>query len=269
MLQSIKKILIVGSTHGHERIGLAVIEELKKLNIPNDQLRFEIGNPRASEKNIPFIDSDLNRIFPGNPNGTYEERLAFELLPKIRDVDLVIDIHSTNTTDLSENSMLIVTKYDTVTRDIVGTINPPKVLVMKYKSDSALISQARIGVAFEYGKDTSESVLQATLFDIAEVLIACGFISRNPYTTTKHNERTDAFEVYDSYKKDFLGKFTLAPEIKNFQLVTQGSFLGVTDSGVEVLADESFVPILFGENRYTEILGFKAKKIAPPTKEWR
>ena len=49
------KILIVASTHGHERIGLKVIEELKQLNIDENLVSFEIGNPKASEKNIPFF----------------------------------------------------------------------------------------------------------------------------------------------------------------------------------------------------------------------
>ena len=57
-----KKILIVGSTHGHERIGLKVIDELRKLNIDSDFLNFEIGNPRASGKNIPFTENDLNTV---------------------------------------------------------------------------------------------------------------------------------------------------------------------------------------------------------------
>lgn len=260
MISNINKILIVGSTHGHERIGLRVIEELQKLDIPKDRLAFVVGNPRASEENKPFFESDLNRVFPGNSTGTYEEQRAFELSPRIKEVDLVIDIHSTNTTDLSGDSMLIVTKYDDDTKKVIDIIKPPRVLVMKYKNENNLISQARIGIAFEYGKDTSEAVLEATLYDISEILMSCGLITKNPYTT-KNNERTDVFEVYNSYKKDFGGKFALASDIQNFRMVTRGALLGTTNSGEQVLASEDFIPILFGENRYTEILGFMARKL--------
>lgn len=261
MISNVNKILIVGSTHGHERIGLRVIEELQKLDIPKGRLDFVVGNPRASEENVPFVESDLNRVFPGDSSGTYEEKRAFELSPKIKEADLVIDIHSTNTTDLSGDSMLIVTKYDDNTRKVIDIIKPPKVLVMKYKNENNLISQAKIGIALEYGKDTSEAVLGATLHDISEVLMSCGLITKNSYTTTKNNERTDVFEVYDSYKKDFNGKLALASDIQNFHMVTRGTVLGTTDSGEQVLASEDFIPILFGENRYTEILGFKARKL--------
>lgn len=255
------KILVVGSTHGHERIGLKVIDELRKLNIDREFLDFEIGNPKASELNIPFVESDLNRIFPGKENGTYEEVRAYELLSKIKSADLVIDIHSTNTTDLSDKSMLIVTKYDDATKSIVKVVKPPKVLYMKYRGDNALISNANIGIAFEYGKDISEEVLNATLYDIAEVLRHCKLISVNPYATKKINLDTEAFEVYDVFKKDFEGSYLLSKEIRNFQTINKGSVVCTTDGGKQILAEEDFIPILFGENRYTEILGFKAKRI--------
>lgn len=255
------KILVVGSTHGHERIGLKVIDELKKLNIGREFLDFEIGNPKASELNIPFVESDLNRIFPGKEDGTYEEIRAYELLPKIKAADLVIDIHSTNTTNLSDKSMLIVTKYDDATKDIIDTIKPPKVLYMKYKGDRALISNANIGIAFEYGKDTSEEVLDATLYDIVEVLRHYKLILVNPYTTKKTNLDTEVFEVYDVFKKDFEGSYVLSKDVQNFKIINKGTLVCTLSDGKEVLADENFIPILFGENRYTEILGFKARRV--------
>lgn len=255
------KILIIGSTHGHERIGLLVQEELKKLGISPELLGFEVGNPKASEQNIPFIESDLNRVFPGKVDGTYEERRAHELLPKIQTADLVIDIHSTNTTDLSLDSMLIVTKYDEATKKLTDLINPPTLLVMKYKSGNALISQAKIGIAFEYGKDSSVPVLEATLHDIGKLLVAYGMLSDNPYPPARPEAQARVFEVYDAFVKNFEGPYKLSPEVKNFIVQNEGTVLGVTETGQKILAPESFVPILFGENRYTEILGFKARQI--------
>ena len=258
-----KKILIVGSTHGHERIGLKVIDELRKLNIDSDFLNFEIGNPRASGKNIPFTENDLNRIFPGKEHGTYEEMRAYELSPKIKEAYLVIDIHSTNTTDLSDASVLIVTKYNKESKEIIDIIKPPKVLYMKYKGGNALISQAKIGIAFEYGKDSSVDVLNAILYDIAEVFISFGVLEKNPYKTTKPITETESeiFEVYDVFKKDFIGSYKLNSDLKNFVNLVKGDVICNIDMDKQILAEEDFTPILFGESRYTDILGFKAKKI--------
>lgn len=256
-----KKILIVGSTHGHERIGLKVIEELTKLNLSTDQVFFEVGNPLASEKNIPYTESDLNRVFPGRKDGTYEERRAFVLSQKIVQMDVVIDIHSTNTTDLSDNSMLIVTKYDRATQEIIAAVRPPKVLYMRYKGENALISAARIGIAFEYGEDDSQKVLQGILHDIAVILIQQGVLMVNPYSNPRERRSTDVFEVYDVFEKRVRGECIVDKGIQNFRLCTKGTVVARASSGEEVYAEEDFLPILFRENRYTEILGFKARQI--------
>ncbi len=255
------KILIVGSTHGHEKIGLRVIEELGKLNLDSSQVEFIVGNPKASELGVPFTEGDLNRVFPGRPDGNYEEKRAFELSEKILQADLVIDIHSTKTTDLSENPMVIVTKYDEETKKVLDTISPPKVLIMRYKSDNALISQAKIGIAFEYGLDDSESVINATVHDIATILMNYGLINQNPFSNPLEVSTSSVYDVYDAFKKNFEGEYVLADQIENFKLVHQGEIICKTKSNEEILADEDFYPILFGNNRYKDILGFKAKKI--------
>ena len=86
-------------------------------------------------------------------------------------------------------------------------------------------------------------------------------ISPEAVELTKQNIETETFEVYDVFKKDFVGPFMLSSDIKNFHITKKGSVVCELDMNKQVLADEDFVPILFGENRYTEILGFKAKKI--------
>ncbi len=256
-----KKVLVVASTHGHERIGLKVIEELVKLKIDKTSLRLEIGNPMASEKNIPYLESDLNRIFPGKKDGNYEERRADQLQSIIEDFDIVIDVHSTKTTDLGDDSMLIVTKINSETQEIIDTIKPPKVLLMKYKSDNALISAAKAGIAFEYGMDDSHDVLQATLFDIVEILIFSGIIKNNPYSNPRIYKKTKIYDVYAAFEKDFVGGYTLDAAMENFSLCKKGQIVCTSESGENVYSREDFYPILFGNNRYTNILGFKSKLI--------
>ncbi len=254
------KILIVGSTHGHEKIGQYVIHELRKKVPKLISLEYIIGNPKAAEKNIPFVESDLNRVFPGNPRGTYEERLANQLRKKIMEVDLVIDIHSTKTTDYSSNSMLIITKLDQQTRMLIEIINPPKVLLMKYKNTNALISEAKIGIAFEYGRDNSKKVLNATLHDIGNLLVHNTLLKQNPFKFKKNIIKTQYFEVYDVCKKEFEGSFKIKKDFENFKLLKKGQIIGKKEDGELLLADEDFYPIMFGKNRYTTILGFKARK---------
>src|SRR5690242_12123871 len=83
---------IVGAMHGNES-GPAIIEKLKKLKV-RKTIKYIIANPEAREKNVRFIDSDLNRSFPGKKDGNREERLAYQLRKIGKDIDILIDLHS-------------------------------------------------------------------------------------------------------------------------------------------------------------------------------
>src|SRR3989344_3478812 len=68
----------------------------------------------------------------------------------IKSADIVIDIHST-TSELRD--ALIVTKLNNKIKEYVYIISPKYLLVMNATKKTVLISHAKIGLAFEYGKD--------------------------------------------------------------------------------------------------------------------
>ena len=45
-------------------------------------------------KRWPFENQDINSIFPGNPQGTTAERIAYALYDSISEADVCIDVHS-------------------------------------------------------------------------------------------------------------------------------------------------------------------------------
>ncbi|OGZ11452.1 MAG: hypothetical protein A2942_04360 [Candidatus Lloydbacteria bacterium RIFCSPLOWO2_01_FULL_50_20] len=57
-------------------------------------LDFVLGNPKAYERNIRFIDRDLNASF-GVSDSSYESGRATEILNEINGGDVVIDFHTT------------------------------------------------------------------------------------------------------------------------------------------------------------------------------
>ena len=48
------------------------------------------------QRGIPNFDLDMNRIFPGDPQGTMAEQTAHAIIEDIKGADMVIDIHSSN-----------------------------------------------------------------------------------------------------------------------------------------------------------------------------
>ncbi len=114
------KVLILIGTHGDEAaFGRKV---LKRFELPDDpcdendnpeytgipvfpykpglkrRLNFIVANPKAAERRARFVDADLNRVAPGNPESPhYEVRRAAELLEIASGFDRLIDIHCTPT----------------------------------------------------------------------------------------------------------------------------------------------------------------------------
>lgn len=87
------KFLVIGGLHGNEPLGLDVCKRLEKLKLP--YLDVFYGNPIAIEKNVRFVEEDLNRAFPGDPKGSIEAKRAVEIIKICKGYDFVIDFHNT------------------------------------------------------------------------------------------------------------------------------------------------------------------------------
>jgi hypothetical protein len=87
------KFLIIGGLHGNEPLGIELVSQIQKLNLPNIQAVY--GNPKAIQKIVRFLNQDLNRVFPGKKDGDIEEQRAFELMQISQEYDFVLDFHNT------------------------------------------------------------------------------------------------------------------------------------------------------------------------------
>ncbi|MEM7569868.1 MAG: succinylglutamate desuccinylase/aspartoacylase family protein [Pseudomonadota bacterium] len=95
-------LLFTGTIHGDEYEGPAALNHLIRTldarTLAGRVIVLSVANPPALEarkRRSPFDDTDLNRAFPGDPNGTLSQAIAAwmvaELLPL---ADIVIDIHA-------------------------------------------------------------------------------------------------------------------------------------------------------------------------------
>lgn len=91
-----------GCIHGEEYGGAAsIIRLFQEINV-NELRGTFLGIPvinlpsfKARSRISPLDGVNLNRIFPGNPKGTYSQRLAHKVLSLIEEyADYVIDLHS-------------------------------------------------------------------------------------------------------------------------------------------------------------------------------
>lgn len=100
-----KRFCVVTGTHGDELEGQMVCYEIAhivKENVERLNGSVEIYpalNPLGIEtiqRGIPNFDLDMNRIFPGDPQGTLAEQAAYRIVEDLKGADMVIDIHSSN-----------------------------------------------------------------------------------------------------------------------------------------------------------------------------
>lgn len=104
-----RKIVVVGGTHGNEKGGIWVVQEMLRSpdswHYANLDVSAMLANPEAAMRNLRYLDRDLNRCFGPqlqNASATHEQRerrraleIFDELCPGGAKPDLVVDLHNT------------------------------------------------------------------------------------------------------------------------------------------------------------------------------
>jgi predicted deacylase len=100
-----KRISILSGIHGDELEGQMVCFLLNEFLLKNKEKIKGIIDIYPSinsvgidsiVRNVPPTDVDLNRVFPGSPDGTLPERIAHAVVEAVKGSEIAIDIHSSN-----------------------------------------------------------------------------------------------------------------------------------------------------------------------------
>ena len=230
------KILVVVCLHGNEQYGLKIIKDLPK------NLRYVIANQKAVKNCKRFIDCDLNRCFPGDKNGNYEEKLAYKLANELKKFDFVIDLHSSS----GECPLFgIITKKDKLHIDFARKMGLKKLVVMskEYASGKSLIDFAKTGISLEIGPHERKE-------NVKEVLDVIYNLLRG-----KENNEMKIFQVFSIVKQEY--KDIL---IKNFKYVKK-RYIMTRDKDLKQFAKYDFVPAIVSNKPYNNVLCLACKRI--------
>lgn len=99
-----KRLCVVTGTHGDELEGQYVCFQLQKLLSQRHDLDGIVDiypslNPLGMDsmnRKVPFFDLDMNRVFPGDDNGSLVESVAYDIIKDLQGASLVVDIHASN-----------------------------------------------------------------------------------------------------------------------------------------------------------------------------
>ena len=94
------RVLIVAGLHGDEVVSVAaariLLDKLKNLTIRGTVRIIPIANELGlyiGSRTNPIDGKDLNRVFPGNENGSVSERLAAKIWSLALESDYIVDLH--------------------------------------------------------------------------------------------------------------------------------------------------------------------------------
>ncbi len=240
------ELIIVGSIHGDEPAGKRAIERILEKDLEYTKpVKFIIANEKALEKDIRYIDTDLNRSFPGNPDSdSHEERLAHDILQEIGDAT-VLDLHTTHS---YPDPFATAKDTSDTTMDMARAAGVKHMVVFENKAGA--LTEHVDGIVVETGYQHSDEAVNNAVDVIERVLAFHGILERPVPPNTP--------EVY-RYLDTVTGsgwEFTA----ENFHRVKEGEVYA--RKGDETLtADKDFYPVLMSTHGYDGQLGFRAEKI--------
>lgn len=236
-----RKILFIAGTHGNEEFAIDVMRRVED-TYAKDTYGYDwiIGNPRAVEKGVRFIEKDLNRSAPGDlKSSVYEERRAAEIVHMSARYDFVIDIHGTST----DCGMVKIIPYPSRRNvALAQTIPLPRNVI--WYSDSSQVAGPLVqfthcpGVEIECGPKADDRTARELQQLVESILKA----NANETFTTAAPIEQSFYTVYGYVKGD------LDESLHDFELANRGG--------------ESFFPFL-SRNQYIDKTCYKMRKVDP------
>ena len=236
---------ITGSIHGDEPAGKKAIENIIEQDLEFQRpVQFIIVNEESLEENKRFLEADLNRSFPGDRGSSkHEERLAAELLEKIGD-SKVIDIHTTHSFD---RPFANTKSFEDPEMKMIEASNVD--YTVKFEEDSGTLTDYATGIVVEAGLQHSDQAVENAV-EVIKNFLAYFKIIDGEFEASEPDKFVQEEKVEGNW--EFLKE--------NFKKVEKGEIYAKKE-GEELIAEESFYPVLMSTDGYKGVLGHKAQKI--------
>jgi succinylglutamate desuccinylase len=237
---------VVGLIHGDEPCGRKAIEKFKKSEYKLEKpVKLIVANEKAAEKNVRYIDCDLNRNFPGDPESSqHEERLAADILEEVQGLK-TLSIHSTKSYPKPFAAQSVM---DTETLELIKETGVEKACFIEDGVDC--LGEYSRTVTVESGLQGSDRSAE-NAYEVMLNFLAANNVIKSDYELSN----PEIFEVFDTVEKPgyrFTGE--------NFRKINPGEVYAEKE-GKNLEAEEGFYPVLMSTDGYETILGHKARKV--------
>jgi len=237
------KVIILGGVHGNEICGVEAIRRLKDaIKLEKGELRMIIANPAAVQKNVRYIEENLNRSFLlNNPSESYEAKLAKELLSHLRWADYCLDLHASNSPNsepfiMAEPRELPYTEFFPVKLFVSGGDK-----FYSGTSEDFMNNQGKIGISVECGYLGDQKS--------TEIAISClqGFLVHLKMIEMVSLKRTEKNHLRVFFQYNNQEEFKLAKEFNDFEFVQNDQLIG--HDGQKKISALKNSYVIFARNR--------------------
>lgn len=244
------EVIVVGGVHGDETGGVKAVRRLRQADLDWQRgVALVLANPQAIDAGTRYVTSDLNRVFPGNEQGNYEERLAATLCSYIED-RITLSLHGTRS---SPTPFALVNQEQTRELELASTLPIPHV-VDYAGSRYGSITLCGPTVEIEVGAQGTEEAAVAAEQQARAFLRRVGALPGEPPQGTP-----DFYRMGEPIPKPEGTEYEVF--VDNFEPVADGDVFAAVD-GEELVAESTFVPILVSADGYPDIFGYHGEKVA-------
>ena len=242
------EVAIVGGIHGDEPCGPAALEALLSADLDVERpVKLIVANERALARGVRYVDEDLNRAFPGDPDAdTHEGRLAHELLAEIRGCE-ILSLHSTQS---YAAPFALVSELDGYALSICPYLSVEAVVETAGYSGGRLIAYPDV-IELECGLQRSAAAAENAERLSREFLVAVGALS-GAIDAPRHHPLS-VFRLEKQIPKPPAEEYEVL--VDNFERVAEGEAFAEAD-GETLRSDVPFYPVLLSAYGYRNVFGY-------------
>lgn len=246
------EVAVVGAIHGDEPCGRDAIEGLLA-DPPEVQrpVKLVVANERALDAGERYLDADLNRSFPGDPDAdAHEERLAAALADEVEDCE-TLALHSTQS---YREMFALVDEVTPYVERVCPHLTVDAVVRTHGANDGRVFSAVGRVIEVECGYQGSEAAARNAERVVREFLAATGAVDRPVPAETE----LPVYQLGDPIPKAAADEYEVYAD--NFERVLEGEPVAAAD-GEPVVAERTFHPVLLSPEGYEDVFGYTADHV--------
>jgi len=260
------EVAVVGGIHGDEPCGVAAVERLiEERPAVERPVALVVANEEAVAAQRRYVETDLNRSFPGAADGdSLERRIAHELGAVVGDC-LTLALHSTQS---YEGMFVLVDGIRDRQREICPQLSVDA-LVETGHAEGRIFESVPDTVEVECGFQGSATATENAHRVAREFLVVTGVLPESalesgtpgadaPGKRERPRSNLPVFRLGDPVPKTAADEYEVF--VRNFEEVLAGESFAAAD-GEAVVAEEDFHPVLMSPYGYEDVFGYTAERV--------